>query len=151
MCCGAALAPIAASAKPQYGYSGDLAPEKWAQLSPLYAKCSDGAEQAPVNIVSTATVRQGRAAAIQPAYRATSGEVVNTGTTIQVNTSGDLKIGSSSYKLLQYHFHTPSEEAINGTRYDANVHLVHQDAEGRLAVVSQQVVQLTRRCEAATG
>lgn len=74
--------------------------------------------------------------AIQPAYGATRGDVVtNTGTTIQVNTSGNLKIGNTSYKLLQYHFHTPSEEAINGVHYDANVHLVHQDSKGRLAVI----------------
>ena len=135
ICCAATLAPIAASSKPQYGYSGDLAPDKWGQLSPLYAQCSDGAEQAPINIVSTATVKKRLAPAIQPSYPATSGDVVNTGTTIQVNTSGNLKIGDHAYKLLQYHFHTPSEEAINGRRYDANVHLVHQDAQGRLAVI----------------
>ena len=135
ICCAATLAPIAASSKPQYGYSGDLAPEKWGQLSPLYATCSDGAEQAPVNIVSSATVKQRQASPLQPSYPANSADVVNTGTTIQVNTSGNLKIGSNTYKLLQYHFHTPSEEAINGTRYDANVHLVHQDAEGHLAVI----------------
>lgn len=136
ICCGAMLTPMLASAKPQYGYSGAIAPERWGQLSPLYAKCSDGAEQAPVNIVSASTVPQRIPMAIQPAYGATRGDVVtNTGTTIQVNTSGNLKIGNTSYKLLQYHFHTPSEEAINGVHYDANVHLVHQDSKGRLAVI----------------
>jgi carbonic anhydrase len=60
---------------------------------------------------------------------------VNTGTTIQVNSQGKLLIGNKEYKLLQYHFHTPSEEAINGIHFPINVHLVHQDAAGKLAVV----------------
>ncbi|MCP9775927.1 carbonic anhydrase [Cyanobium sp. WAJ14-Wanaka] len=132
---GVALTPLVALAKPQYGYSGDVAPEKWGQLSPKYAACSDGSEQAPVNIVSKTTVKQTTATALRPEYPATSGDVVNTGTTIQVNTSGNLKIGTTPYKLLQYHFHTPSEEAINGIHYAANVHLVHQNAKGQLAVI----------------
>jgi carbonic anhydrase len=132
---GAAITPIGALAKPQYGYSGNVAPEKWGQLSSEYRTCTDGSEQAPVNIVSKSTVKKTTATALQPQYVATTGTVVNTGTTIQVNTSGNLKIGTTPYKLLQYHFHTPSEEAINGVHYDANVHLVHQDAKGRLAVI----------------
>lgn len=132
---GASITPLAAPAKPQYGYSGNIGPAQWSKLSPKYAACSDGAEQAPVNIVTKETVRKTVATEIQPEYVATSGEVVNTGTTIQVNTSGTVTIGKTPYKLLQYHFHTPSEEAINGTRYAMNVHLVHQDAKGRLAVI----------------
>ena len=132
---GAAITPLGALAKPQYGYSGDIGPEKWGQLSPKYAACSDGAEQAPVNIVSKNTVKQTTATALHPDYVATSGDVVNTGTTIQVNTSGNLKIGTTPYKLLQYHFHNPSEEAINGAHYPLNVHLVHQNAKGQLAVI----------------
>ena len=132
---GSAAVPLPTLAKPQYGYSGDISPEKWATLSPKYAACSDGAEQAPVNIVSKNTVRKSAATNLKPSYVATSGDVVNTGTTIQVNTSGDLAIGKTPFKLLQYHFHTPSEEAINGAHFPMNVHLVHQDAKGRLAVI----------------
>ena len=132
---GASISPLGALAKPQYGYSGKIGPEKWAQLSPKYAACSDGAEQAPVNIVSKNTVKQTKATELHPDYPATSGDVVNTGTSIQVNTSGNLTIGTTPYKLLQYHFHTPSEEAINGVHYNANVHLVHQNAQGELAVI----------------
>ncbi|NDF61847.1 MAG: carbonic anhydrase family protein [Synechococcaceae bacterium WBB_3_034] len=132
---GTSITPLASLAKPQYGYSGNIGPAEWSKLSPKYAACSDGAEQAPVNIVTKNTVRKSVATEIQPQYVATSGEVVNTGTTVQVNTSGTIKIGKTAYKLLQYHFHTPSEEAINGTHYAMNVHLVHQDAKGRLAVI----------------
>jgi carbonic anhydrase len=36
---------------------------------------------------------------------------------------------------VQFHFHRPSEERINGRQYDMSLHLVHKDPEGRLAVV----------------
>jgi carbonic anhydrase len=139
---GMALAPVGSLAKPQYGYQGDVAPENWGKLSPEYAKCTDGAEQAPVNIVSDRTKRKANAPVLVPSYQPTSGDtVVNTGTTIQVNTEGRLLIGNAEYKLLQYHFHTPSEEAINGVHYAMNVHLVHQDAAGKLAVIGVNFVE----------
>lgn len=40
-----------------------------------------------------------------------------------------------SYSLKSMHMHAPSEHAIDGTRFAAELHLVHADAEGRLAVV----------------
>ena len=127
------LLPSFATAKPQYGYKGDVAPEKWAELSPKYAACSDGSEQAPVNIVSSAAVKKTVAVPLKPSYGPTTGDVVvNTGTSIQVNTSGALKIGNADYKLLQYHLHAPAEEAINGVHYDMNAHLVHQGVDGSL-------------------
>src|SRR5262249_40503358 len=35
-----------------------------------------------------------------------------------------------------FHFHKPSEERINGKSYDMVAHLVHADADGKLAVVA---------------
>jgi carbonic anhydrase len=133
---GLTLTPSAIHAKPQYGYSGNVAPEYWGKLSPQYTKCADGAEQAPLNIISKNTKTNKNSAALKPVYTATNGDkVVNTGTTIQVNTEGKLFIGKAEYKLLQYHFHAPSEEAINGVHFAMNVHLVHQNAAGKLAVI----------------
>lgn len=89
-----------------------------------------------MNIVSKSTIKSPTIVALKPSYTATSNnEVVNTGTTIQVNTQGNLKIGAIQYKLLQNHFHTPSEESINGKHFGMNVHLVHQDAAGKPAVI----------------
>ena len=44
-------------------------------------------------------------------------------------------VDGRQYRLVQFHFHKPSEEAINGERMDMVVHLVHQHHEGALAVV----------------
>jgi len=40
------------------------------------------------------------------------------------------------YKLVQFHFHTPSEEKVNGKAYPMEAHLVHQGADGKMAVVA---------------
>ncbi len=127
--------PAAGLAKPKYGYSGDIAPEKWGQLSPDYAACSTGTSQAPLDIVTTKTVKDSSSLPLKPDYVAGPAEVINTGTQIQVKLKGDLKIGSTDYKLLQFHFHAPGEEAINGVHYPLNAHLVHADSAGILKVI----------------
>ena len=40
------------------------------------------------------------------------------------------------YELVQFHFHRPSEERIDGKQFDMVAHLVHKDLDGRLAVVA---------------
>ncbi|OWW18306.1 hypothetical protein AYR66_01650 [Noviherbaspirillum denitrificans] len=74
-------------------------------------------------------------------YTPTAAEVVNNGHTIQVNLAegGTLTLDGVPYKLLQFHFHTPSEERINGKSYPLVAHLVHKSAEGKLAVVGVMI------------
>jgi carbonic anhydrase len=40
-----------------------------------------------------------------------------------------------SYQLLQFHFHAPSEHTVNGKPYDLELHLVHRNTAGELAVL----------------
>ena len=71
-------------------------------------------------------------------YRASNATVVNNGHTIQVDVQGEnnITVRGSTYRLLQFHFHSPSEEQINFKRYPMVAHLVHKNAEGQLAVVA---------------
>lgn len=41
----------------------------------------------------------------------------------------------SIYNPLQFHFHAPSEHAIEGVLKDAEVHIVHANSDGTLAVL----------------
>jgi carbonic anhydrase len=45
------------------------------------------------------------------------------------------------YELVQFHFHRPSEERINGRGYEMVAHLVHKDLDGKLAVVAVLIEQ----------
>ena len=47
-----------------------------------------------------------------------------------------IRIMGRQYDLIQFHFHRPSEERINGRGFDMVAHLVHKDLDGRLAVVA---------------
>ena len=46
-----------------------------------------------------------------------------------------MRVGGKTLKLVQFHFHTPSEHALNGTRQAMEAHLVHRDEDGKLLVV----------------
>jgi len=68
-------------------------------------------------------------------------KVLNNGHSIQVNGDfGELKLPDGLYKVLQFHFHCPSEHSVAGQLFPCEMHIVHQK-EGSsgtedLAVVS---------------
>jgi carbonic anhydrase len=115
---------------------GHEGPAHWAQLSPEYAACAAGTHghQSPIDIRGA---EKANLPAIQVAYQAGAATVVNNGHTIQVNfpPGSRIMVGDHSYELQQFHFHAPSEEAIAGKHAALVVHLVHKDAEGKLAVI----------------
>jgi carbonic anhydrase len=118
-----------------WDYEGEAGPEAWGRLKPEYAKCSTGERQSPIDI------RGGIAVQLEPIqfdYRTTGFSVIDNGHTVQVNlpAGNAITVLGRRFELLQFHFHKPSEERINGRQYDMVVHLVHKDAEGRLAVVA---------------
>lgn len=136
--CAAALLPLAAHAQHaahEWDYRGKQDPAHWGDLKPDYATCKLGKHQSPIDIRATSK------AALPPLgfdYRSAPLTVLDNGHTIQVNVApgSGVDIGGSRYELLQFHFHTPSEERINGKQYPLVAHLVHKNGEGRLAVVA---------------
>ena len=120
-----------------WAYAGENGPQAWGKLKPEFNVCAIGKRQSPINIEDSGTL-QGPAEPLQFSYTASSGTVVNNGHTIQVDLYGDntLTVRNSVYKLLQFHFHTPSEEQVNYRNYAMVAHLVHKNNEGQLAVVA---------------
>ncbi len=120
-----------------WSYQGENGPQAWGQLKPEFNLCATGQRQSPINIDESLTL-QGPAEPLQFNYQSSNASVVNNGHTIQVDLQGDntLTVRGSSYKLLQFHFHAPSEEQVNGQGFAMVAHLVHKNAEGQLAVVS---------------
>jgi carbonic anhydrase len=125
------------SGEVHWTYEGENGPPAWGTLKPEFNLCALGKRQSPIAIQSNATL-QGPAEPIEFAYTPSVGTVVNNGHTIQVDVQGEnsITVRNSTYKLLQFHFHTPSEEMINTKRYAMVAHLVHKNAAGQLAVVS---------------
>ena len=116
-----------------FGYYGEDGPDYWGELNPDWAMCSEGSQQSPVDLGNQ---RRYRAPALQ--YSESEGEIFNNGHTIEVElTEGEnaLMLDGVPYHLLQFHFHTASEHRVQGRGYDMEMHLVHKNGAGELAVV----------------
>jgi carbonic anhydrase len=141
---------------PHWSYTGSSGPAGWGSLAKAFALCGSGKRQSPVDIWDEVP------ADLYPLrfqYQSIPLLVLNNGHTLQANYNtlgqaenvtiggkaypvkgkpvhnSSLMIGDAPYKLLQFHFHTPSEHARDGRRFAMEVHLVHKSADGNLAVV----------------
>jgi carbonic anhydrase len=118
-----------------WDYGVDNGPSHWGDLKPEFAPCKDGHRQSPIDI------RNPQKADLPPIlfdYHPSPLHIVDNGHTIMVNYSpgSAISVGGQNYQLKQFHFHRPSEERVNGKRYQMVVHLVHAGQEGKLAVVA---------------
>jgi carbonic anhydrase len=132
------------SARPvHWGYGGDVGPSTWSTLSPSYAMCAEGKHQSPVNIVKT-DVKGGSnwnldysSTSLHIAHTEHMEDIVDNGHTIQVTVDEGslLTYNGKAYALKQFHFHTPSEHTLDGKNQPMEMHMVHQSADGSLAVL----------------
>lgn len=118
-----------------WSYEGEGAPANWAKLRPEYASCAAGKRQSPIDIRDTIRVD------LEPIkfdYKPAHVVIIDTGHTIEVNVEegSAMQVMERTYQLLQFHFHKPAEERINGRTYDMVAHLVHRDEAGRTAVIA---------------
>ncbi|SDH88020.1 carbonic anhydrase [Alteribacillus bidgolensis] len=123
----------------EWSYKGDTGPEHWGDLDPDYAACVDGSEQSPINIeFSQVTEDDQNIESMKIDYNPASFTLVNNGHTVQAESPSEMNrlvIDENEYELSQFHFHTPSEHQFNGEKYDMELHLVHEDKNGKLAVI----------------
>jgi carbonic anhydrase len=118
-----------------WSYEGESGPANWSKINVDWAKCGTGTRQSPIDL------RDGMKVELEQIvfdYKPTSFSVVDNGHTVQVTLAGGnyITIQNRTYELLQFHFHRPSEERINGKGFEMVIHLVHRDAENKLAVVA---------------
>ncbi|CAL8313411.1 unnamed protein product [Merluccius merluccius] len=118
-----------------WGYGADNGPDKWAKSFPV----ADGPRQSPIDVVPAQAVFDGGLKPLRLQYDpSTSMDILNNGHSFQVTFTDDtdsstLKDGpiSGVYRLKQFHFHwgasddRGSEHTVNGTKYPAELHLVH--------------------------
>ena len=139
----AATKPVAAHADPVWHYEGSTGPAHWASLSPKFKACGDGRSQSPIDIAAptrgatTPLKTEFPPAELRIAHNAHVADGINNGHTIQINYTGEarLTLGDVSYKLVQYHFHSPSEHTVDGKHFPMEMHMVSKSSDGRLAVV----------------
>ncbi|WP_159737249.1 carbonic anhydrase [Vibrio atypicus] len=124
---------FAASAQAaNWGYEGEHGPEHWGEFA---SECANGKNQSPVNIESAtdADLKD-----LQFDYEGKVISLLNNGHTLQTSLEGSntLKVDGKAFQLKQFHFHTPSENHVDGKEYPLEAHFVHADEQGNLAVVA---------------
>lgn len=118
-----------------WSYAGDTGPENWGQLSDDWATCADGQAQSPVDLDTSLSMEDVSEYGFTNA--GTSVAIYNNGHTIQydVEDGNMVAIDGVDYGLLQFHFHARSEHTVDGAGYPMELHLVHGDVDGNLAVL----------------
>lgn len=132
---GSAL--LAGGGSTHWGYTGHEGPANWGDLSADYSLCKNGKSQSPIDITSSVTVQSKGLEKIGFDYSTGISSVTNNGHTIQVNfdEGSNIIVDGIKFPLVQLHFHTPSENQINGKEFPLEGHFVHATKDGSLAVI----------------
>lgn len=118
----------------KWGYEGAGGPEKWGELDLSFGKCGTGERQSPIDLKN---VEKKDLVNLQFNYGSGKLRLINNGHSQQATVAegSTMTADGVEYELQQYHFHTPSEHTIDGKPADGEIHFVHKDDEGNLAVV----------------
>ncbi|KAG2397561.1 Alpha carbonic anhydrase [Vigna angularis] len=121
-----------------YDINSKTGPDHWGELKPEWNLCKKGSMQSPIDFSNDKVKKETNLEELQINYKPSKAIIKNRGTDIKVEWKGkksNIKINGTKYTLLQSHWHSPSEHAIDGTRLDLELHMVHQSPSGQLAVV----------------
>src|SRR5258708_5356710 len=119
---------------PHWTYEGEEGPERWGKLDDRFAACDVGRAQSPIDVSKPQSLNL---VDIKFNYQPSKLNILNNGHTIQVNydAGSSIVFNEIEYKLVQFHFHLPSEHTVDEKHFAMELHLVHQAANGDLAVV----------------
>ena len=123
----------------EWSYRGANGPEHWGDLSKDYHLAKDGKQQSPINLVSPILEATPK---LSFDYKPAKINVVYNGHTVEeMEEDGCVSIRGHKFLLKQFHFHAPSEHTVDGKHFAMEMHLVHKDEAGRIAVVGVLIKQ----------
>ncbi len=139
-----------ASGSAHWTYAGDAGATHWGDLDEAYVACAEGLHQSPIEVGSAVPADIGN---LTFAYQPGSASMVNNGHTVQVDITeaGGIVLDDHEYDLAQFHVHAPSEHTVSGRALAMEIHFVHKDADGKLAVVGVFVEEGTASNPAANA
>ena len=119
---------------PDWGYGPEDGPDAWARLNDDYALCKVGSRQSPIDL---ADPMPASVPAVVFDYRPMVLEMANNGRTVEVVAAdgNSIEVDGARYVLAQFHFHTPSEHTVADGRFAMEIHFVHRNEAGELAVI----------------
>ncbi|XP_021282983.1 alpha carbonic anhydrase 4-like [Herrania umbratica] len=114
-------------------------PKEWGHINPHWQLCDTGKLQSPIDLLSEKVQVLPKLGKLKRDYKPAPAVVKNRGHDITVRWKGDagkININGTDYKLLQCHWHSPSEHTFNGTRQELELHIVHLSSHGEIAVIA---------------
>ncbi|MFC9998656.1 carbonic anhydrase [Nocardia sp. NPDC127526] len=138
-CAGPSRKPTAATSEtsPHWDYEAE-GPEHWAELDSRYLTCGTGHAQSPVDLSSHTQLHPDDHITIEYGIVPAFG-ILHDGHTLLVRPaaadSSRILLGGRPFQLTQFHFHMPSEHTVDGVNSTMELHLVHRDDSGSLAVL----------------
>lgn len=113
---------------------------EWGDLAAEYATCGTGTHQSPIDL-GAATGEDIPNTLFN--YSPVPATIVVNAHTVEISAPGAGKIvlDDQLYDFVQFHVHAPSEHTIEGERYPLEIHFVHKNADGNLAVVGILVTE----------
>ena len=136
--CNARKAEVDDESPFNYEGGSEKGPGKWGHINSTWKVCDTGKFQSPIDLLHERAKLYPELGKLKRNYKPAIAEIVNRGHDIQVRWKGDagkININGSDHKLLQCHWHSPSEHTLNGTKFDMEMHAVHNNSLGRIAVI----------------
>ena len=119
-----------------WNFGDGTTPERWSTINAEYAACDIGKMQSPIDLAdpdALGTVK------LSTNFGQARGKLSLGEEKVQIDfdqgQNKGMMSGNKAFNLLQVHFHTPAEHAVNGMRYPMAAHFVHATSEGELGVL----------------
>jgi len=120
---------------PPFSYNTTTGPLNWHNVNTsAYYLCGNGTNQSPILINTTSALAPSGSINLN-VPEATNVTFENLGTNVEVVINGTLEAANSTWKLAQFHFHTPSEHRVDLGHYESEMHFVFAAADGSAKVV----------------
>ncbi|MQM08978.1 hypothetical protein Taro_041835 [Colocasia esculenta] len=131
--------PSVADDESEYNYEegSGKGPEDWWHLKPEWNVCKFGKRQSPIDLTEPICIDI-PLGILQTFHWPSPAILRNRGHDIMLGWqygAGLLHIDDVTYELKQCHWHSPAEHEINGRRPALEMHMVHQSAENKIAVI----------------
>ncbi|KAM7502130.1 hypothetical protein LguiB_001034 [Lonicera macranthoides] len=121
-----------------YEKDSERGPDHWGEIREEWRMCNSGGMQSPIDLMDERVEIVSHLGRLNRDYKPSNATIRNRGHDMMLrweNDAGHIYINGTQYQLKQLHWHSPSEHTINGKRFDMELHLVHESADGHEAVV----------------
>jgi carbonic anhydrase len=122
-----------------YDVNSERGPKHWGEIREEWRMCNNGGLQSPIDLINERVDIVSNLGRLSRDYHSSNSTLRNRGHDMVlrwVGGAGHININGKRFQLQQAHWHSPSEHTLNGQRFDMEVHLVHESADGQNAVVA---------------